>query len=85
MDVDILARKNGKTFAIEVVLSTEKTEADKLQYLANIDKVIFVCKDRHEAERLKSEFSKRTDLPAKPVWAICEISRILNCQDLEEI
>lgn len=85
MDIDVLARKNGKTYAIEIVVSTEKSEVDKLQHLANVDKVVFVCKNRHDAENLKSEFDKRTDLPAKPAWTICEIARILNCQNLDEI
>lgn len=83
--VDILATKEDKRYAIEIVLSTEKTEADKLQHLANVDKVIFVCKNKRDMEGLKAEFDKRTDLPPKPGYTICEIARILNCKDLEEI
>ena len=85
MQVDIFARKDDKTYVIEVVVSTEKSEAEKLQHLSNVEKVIFVCKGRHDAERLKAEFAKRTDLTAKPAWTICEIARILNCKNLEEI
>lgn len=84
MQVDILAEKNGKKYVIEVVLSTEKTEVEKLTMLSNVDKVIYVCMNRSEAEKLKTEFSKR-EILSKPAWSICEISEILNCKDLEKV